>query len=72
MSYNIFIVLLLKLLVIAILILQIIFLLETFSGDIFVVINEFIINELLMKGEAAMKKLIKSKKASCIYMEMFN
>ena len=64
---------LLKLLVIIILIIEIIIFPKSFFINIFVILNHFIINEVIMKGEDSVKKLIKSKKASSIfYMEMFN
>ncbi|OKZ89512.1 MAG: hypothetical protein BHW09_00110 [Clostridium sp. CAG:245_30_32] len=62
-----------KLLVIIILTLELICLPKSFFIDIFVIFNEFVINEIIMKGEDIVKKLMKSKKASSIlfYMEMF-
>lgn len=65
---------LLKLSVIIILVVEMIILRNKYFTELFVVLNNFIIEYIIMKGEDNVKKLMKTKKASSIifYMEMFN
>ena len=63
----------LKLLVIIILIIELIIFPKTLFINIFCILMQFIINEIIMKGEDFVKKLMKNKKApNCYNMEIFD